>query len=34
VPAEVYDEEDATGAIALASKVLATVRKVLEDMGE
>ncbi|MGA9347556.1 MAG: HEPN domain-containing protein [Anaerolineae bacterium] len=31
VPAEVYDEEDATGAIALASKVLATVRKGLED---
>ncbi|MBC8249509.1 MAG: HEPN domain-containing protein [Anaerolineales bacterium] len=31
VPAEVYDEEDATGAIALASKVLAMVRKGLED---
>jgi HEPN domain-containing protein len=29
VPAEVYDEEDATGAIALASKVLAMVRRVL-----
>jgi HEPN domain-containing protein len=29
VPAEVYDEEDATGAIALASKVLAMVRKSL-----
>lgn len=29
VPAEVYDEEDATGAIALASKVLARVRKLL-----
>jgi HEPN domain-containing protein len=27
VPAEVYDEEDAIGAIALASKVLAMVRK-------
>ena len=27
VPAEVYDEEDATGAIALASKVLAMVRR-------
>jgi HEPN domain-containing protein len=31
VPAEVYDEEDATGAIALASKVLAMVRKGLEE---
>jgi HEPN domain-containing protein len=32
VPAEVYDEEDATGAIALASKVLAMVSKSLEDI--
>jgi HEPN domain-containing protein len=31
VPAEVYDEEDAVGAIALASKVITTVRKGLED---
>ncbi len=31
VPAEVYDEEDATGAITLASKVLAMVRKGLQD---
>jgi HEPN domain-containing protein len=31
VPAEVYDKEDATGAIALASKVLTAVRKGLED---
>jgi HEPN domain-containing protein len=29
VPAEVYDEEDATGAIALAYEVLAMVRKSL-----
>jgi HEPN domain-containing protein len=34
VPAEVYDEEDATGAITSASKVLAMVRKVLEDIGK
>jgi HEPN domain-containing protein len=32
VPAEIYDEEDATGAIALASKVLAMVSKSWEDI--
>jgi len=33
VPAEVY-EEDAAGGTALASKVLATVKKAWEEIGE
>lgn len=31
VPAEVYNEEDAARGIALAARVLATVKKALED---
>lgn len=34
IPAEVYDEEDATEAIASAYKILAMVRKGLEDTRE